>query len=47
MGWTPEHGFIKARWDAYSELMMVYLLASALRQHHVQGQLGSVDENLF
>ena len=27
MGWTPEHGFIKARWDAYSELMMIYLLA--------------------
>src|SRR3981189_1492580 len=26
MGWTPERGFIKARWDAYSELMMVYLL---------------------
>jgi hypothetical protein len=26
MGWTPEHGFIKARWDSYSELMMVYLL---------------------
>jgi hypothetical protein len=26
MGWTPEHGFIKARWDAYSELMMIYLL---------------------
>lgn len=27
MGWTPEHGFIHARWDAYSELMMIYLLA--------------------
>jgi hypothetical protein len=26
MGWTPEHGFIKARWDSYSELMMIYLL---------------------
>lgn len=26
MGWTPEHGFIKTRWDSYSELMMVYLL---------------------
>jgi len=26
MGWTPEHGFIKSRWDSYSELMMVYLL---------------------
>ena len=27
MGWTPEHGFIRAHWDAYSELMMIYLLA--------------------
>jgi hypothetical protein len=26
MGWTPEHGFIKARWDSYSELTMIYLL---------------------
>src|ERR1700737_4473961 len=26
MGWTPERGFIKSRWDSYSELMMVYLL---------------------
>ena len=26
MGWTPEHGFIRSRWDSYSELMMVYLL---------------------
>lgn len=27
MGWTPESGFIPARWDIYSELMMIYLLA--------------------
>jgi hypothetical protein len=26
MGWTPERGYIKTRWDAYSELMMLYLL---------------------
>ena len=26
MGWTPEKGFIRAHWDSYSELMMVYLL---------------------
>jgi len=26
MGWTPESGFINARWDHYSELMMMYLL---------------------
>jgi hypothetical protein len=29
MGWTPENGFITARWDIYSELMMLYLLAMA------------------
>ena len=27
MGWTPESGFLSARWDHYSELMMLYLLA--------------------
>ncbi len=27
MGWTPENGFITTRWDTYSELMMLYLLA--------------------
>lgn len=27
MGWTPENGFIPTRWDTYSELMMLYLLA--------------------
>ncbi len=27
MGWTPEGGFLTARWDTYSELMMLYLLA--------------------
>jgi hypothetical protein len=26
MGWTPERGFIRTRWDTYSELMMIYLL---------------------
>jgi len=27
MGWTPEKNFLTARWDIYSELMMIYLLA--------------------
>jgi len=27
MGWTPDNGFIATRWDTYSELMMLYLLA--------------------
>ncbi|MDR3762457.1 MAG: glucoamylase family protein [Acidobacteriota bacterium] len=26
MGWTPESGFLSARWDHYCELMMLYLL---------------------
>ena len=26
-GWTPEIGFLPYRWDYYSELMMMYLLA--------------------
>ncbi|MGH9642050.1 MAG: hypothetical protein ACRD3Q_06450 [Terriglobales bacterium] len=27
MGWTPESGFLTARYDTYCELMMLYLLA--------------------
>jgi hypothetical protein len=27
MGWTPEDGFIKARWDMYAELLTMYLMA--------------------
>lgn len=26
-GWTPEHGFLPYRWDQYSELLGMYLLA--------------------
>jgi len=26
MGWTPESGFLSARWEHYCELMMIYLL---------------------
>ena len=33
MGWTPEHGFIKSRWDTYSELMMIYLLGLGSPTH--------------
>ena len=32
-GWTPELGFIASRWDLYSELMMVYLLAMGSYSH--------------
>jgi hypothetical protein len=33
MGWTPEKGYIKARWDSYSELMMIYLLGLGSPTH--------------
>lgn len=35
MGWTPENGFLTARWDHYSELMMLYLLAIGSTTHPI------------
>jgi len=35
MGWTPDQGFLRSRWDSYSELMMMYLLAMASRTHPI------------
>jgi hypothetical protein len=35
MGWTPEAGFLTPRWDTYSELMMLYLLAIGSRTNPV------------
>ena len=35
MGWRPETGFISTRWDHYSELMMLYLLAIGSRTHPI------------
>jgi hypothetical protein len=32
-GWTPEVGFLSSRWDYYSELMMMYLLAMGAALH--------------
>lgn len=45
MGWTPENGFLAVRWDHYSELMILYLLAMAvpirrLRFHLPVGRRG-------
>lgn len=34
-GWTPENGFIPYRWDSYSELMLVYLLAMGSPTHPI------------
>lgn len=33
MGWKPESGFLKARWDIYCELMMIYLLGLGSPTH--------------
>jgi hypothetical protein len=33
MAWTPETGFLRYRWDNYSELMMLYLLALGSETH--------------
>jgi hypothetical protein len=35
MGWHADKGFIKARWDHYCELMMIYLLAIGSPTHPV------------
>lgn len=35
MGWTPEHGFIKARWNIYCELMAMCLMAIGSPTHPV------------
>ncbi len=32
-GWAPEAGFLPYRWDYYSELMMIYLLALGSASH--------------
>jgi hypothetical protein len=32
-GWTPESGFLRYRWDRYSELMMMYLLGLGSSMH--------------
>ena len=35
MGWKPESGFLKSRWNHYCELMMIYLLAIGSPTHPV------------
>jgi len=34
-GWKPETGFLTARWDTYSELMILYLLAIGSPTHPI------------
>jgi hypothetical protein len=39
MGWRPATGFIATRWDTYSELMMLYLLAVGSPSHPIPANL--------
>ena len=34
-GWTPENGFLPYRWDEYSELLAMYLLAMGSTMHRI------------
>ena len=34
-GWTPEKGFLQYRWDAYSEVLAMYLLAISSETHPI------------
>jgi hypothetical protein len=38
MGWKPETGFLNDRWNRYSELMMLYLLAIGSPSHPVDAR---------
>jgi hypothetical protein len=35
MGWLPDQGFLKHRWDIYSELMTMYLMAIGSPTHPI------------
>jgi hypothetical protein len=38
MGWNPGSGFLRARWEHYCELMMIYLLALGSPTHSVASE---------
>jgi hypothetical protein len=38
MGWLPEQGFLKNRWDIYSELMTMYLMAIGSPTHPISAK---------
>ena len=35
MGWTPERGFLRARWEGYNEALLLYALAAGSPTHAV------------
>ncbi len=36
MGWRPEEGFLKSRWQGYNEAMLLYLLGLGLPEHPLE-----------
>jgi hypothetical protein len=38
MGWLPDQGFLKHRWDIYSELMTMYLMAIGSPTHPIDAK---------
>jgi hypothetical protein len=38
MGWKPQGGFLRSRWEHYCELMMIYLLAIGSPMHSVPSE---------
>jgi len=42
MAWTPEQGFTKARWDSYSEMIMVLLLGLGSPTHALRRKPGTL-----
>ena len=37
MGWTPERGFLRYRWEGYTEALLLYVLAAGSPTHPVPG----------
>ena len=37
-GWTPEHGFLKYRWQGYDEALLLYILGLASPTHPLPGE---------
>ncbi|RRA48348.1 glucoamylase family protein [Acidipila sp. EB88] len=48
MGWLPGSGFLEARWDSYSECMLMYLLAIGSPSHPIPaGVWQGIQRNTF
>ncbi|WP_412062471.1 glucoamylase family protein [Rubrivirga sp. IMCC45206] len=37
MGWTPERGFLRYRWEGYTEALILYVLAAGSPTHPIPG----------